>query len=79
MFVEEFCKAGIFDFFLLFKSDYELYLYDEVASAFHMIPNNTNFIKYIKLISAIPMAWITTIDSNSHKTLFLTLNTSIFH
>ena len=67
MFVEEFCKAGIFDFFQLLNSDFELYSYDEVASAFHMIPNNTSFIEYIKLISAIPMAWITTTNSNSHN------------
>ena len=67
MFVEEFCKAGIFDFFQLLKSDFELYSYDEVASAFHMTPNNTSFIEYIKLISAIPMAWITTTNSNSHN------------
>ena len=38
-----------------------------MASAFDMIPNNTSLIKYIKLISAIPMAWITTINSNSHE------------
>ena len=55
MFVEEFCKAGIFDFFQLLKSDSKLYSYDEVASAFDMISNNKSFIKYIKLISAIPM------------------------
>ena len=67
MFVEEFCKAGIFDFFQLLNSGYELYSYNEVASAFHMIPTNTSFIKYIKLISAIPMAWITTTNSNFHK------------
>ena len=67
MFVEEFCKAGIFDFFQLLKSDFELYSCDEVASAFHTTPNNTSFIEYIKLISAIPMAWITTTNSNSHN------------
>ena len=67
MFVEEFCKTGIFDFFQLLKSDFELYSYDEVASAFHMTPNNTSFIEYIKLISAISMAWITTTNSNSHN------------
>ena len=45
--------------------DYELY--DEVALAFHIIRNNTRFDKYIKLISGIPMTWITTINSNSHE------------
>ena len=70
MFVEEFCKAGIFDFFQLLNSDYELYSYDEVASAFHMIPNYTSFIKYIKLISAVPMAWITTSNSYSHNPFY---------
>ena len=58
MFVEEFCKAGIFDFFQLLKSDSKLYSYDEVASAFDMISNNKSFIKYIKLISAFPMVYI---------------------
>ena len=67
MFVEEFGKAGIFDFFQILKSDYEFYSYDEVASAFHMIPNNASFIKYIKLVSAIPMAYIITINSNYHE------------
>ena len=67
MFVEEFCKPGIFYFFQLLKSDFEFYSYDEVASAFHMTPNNTSFIEYIKLISAIPMAWTTTTNSNSHN------------
>ena len=38
-----------------------------MASAFHMIPNNASFIKYIKLVSAIPMAYIITINSNYHK------------
>ena len=41
MSVKEFCKAKIFDFFQLLNSDYELNSYDEVESAFHMIPNNT--------------------------------------
>ena len=70
MFIEEFCKAGIFNFFQLLKSDYEIYLYDKVTSAFHMIPNNTSFIKYIKFVSAILMTWSTTINSNSHEPSF---------
>ena len=64
MFVEEFCKAGIFNFIQLLNSDHEVYSCNEVASAFHMIPIITSFIKYIKLISAIPIVWITTINSN---------------
>ena len=32
-----------------------------------MIPNNTSFIKYIKLISAIQIAWITATNSNFHE------------
>ena len=31
MFVEEFCKAGIFNFFQLLNSNYKLYSYDEVV------------------------------------------------
>ena len=38
-----------------------------MASDFHIIPNNTSFIKYIKLISAIPMTSITTSNCNFHK------------
>ena len=49
MFVEEFCKARIFDCFQLLKLDNELYLFDkDVASAFDVITNNTSFIEYIK-------------------------------
>ena len=53
--------------FQLLNSDYEIYSYNEVASAFHMNPNNTSFVKYIKLISAISMAWITTTNSNLYE------------
>ena len=67
MFVEEFCKIGIFDFFQQLKLDYELYSYDKEGSAFHMTRNNTSFIKYVKIISAIPMAWITPLNINFHK------------
>ena len=35
-----------------------------------MIPNNRRFIKYIKLILAIPMAWITTTNSNFHEPFY---------
>ena len=55
-FVEEFCKAGIFDFFQLLKLNYGLCSYDEVASTFDMITNNTSFIKLIELISNILIA-----------------------
>ena len=65
--LKNFAKPGFLIFFSCFNSDYKLYSYDEVASAFHMIPNNTSFIKYIKRTSAIPMAWITTINSNSRE------------
>ena len=64
--LKNFAKPG-FLFFQLLNTDFELYSYDEVALAFHMIPNNTSFIKYIKLISAIPMAWVTTTNINSHE------------
>ena len=35
-----------------------------------MIPNNTSFIKYIKLNSAIPVAWIATINRNSYAPFY---------
>ena len=63
--LKNFVKLGFLIFFSSLNSDYELYSYNEVASAFHRIPNNSSFIKYIKLISAIQMTWITTINSNS--------------
>ena len=70
MFVEKFCKTGIFDFFQLLKSDYKWYSYNEVASALDMTPNNMSFIRHIKLISAIPTALITTLNSNSHESFY---------
>ena len=65
--LKNFAKPGFLIFFQLLNSDYELSSYDEVASAFDMIQNNTSFIKYIKLISTIPMAWIAITNSYSHE------------
>ena len=55
---EEFFEAEIYDLYQLKKTNYELFLYDEIAIIFGMTPNNQSFIKYIKLISALPLEWI---------------------
>ena len=46
---------------------YEEKLFMSSKSAFDMIRNNTSFIKYITLISTIPMAWIAATNSNFHE------------
>ena len=58
VFYEEFFEAGIYDFYQLKKTNKELFSYDEIAIIFGMTPNNQSFIKYIKLISALPLEWI---------------------
>ena len=55
---EEFFEAGIFDLYQLKKPNNELFLYDEIAIIFGMTPNDQSFVKYIKLISALPLEWI---------------------
>ena len=58
VFYEEFFEAGIYDLYQLKKTNNELFLYDEVAISLGMTPNNQSFVKYIKLISALPLEWI---------------------
>ena len=58
VFYEEFFEAGIYDLYQLKKINNELFSYDEIAIIFGMTPNNQSFIKYIKLISALPLEWI---------------------
>ena len=65
--MKNFAKPRFLIFFQLLNSDFELYSYEKVASAFHTTPNNTSFVQNIKLISAISMALITTINSNYHE------------
>ena len=36
----------------------KLFSYDEIAIIFGMTPNNQSFVKYIKLILALPLEWI---------------------
>ena len=40
------------------KPNNKLFSYDEIAIIFGMTPNNQSFVKYIKLISALPLKWI---------------------
>ena len=54
IFIEEFCKFGIYDFLQLITFHGQLKPYDELANEFGMRANNNVFIKYIKLIAAIP-------------------------
>ena len=35
-----------------------MYSYDEMAAKFEPNPNNFRFIKYIKLVAAIPLSWL---------------------
>ena len=57
VFYEEFFEAGICDLYQLKKTNNELFSYHEIAIIFGMTPNNQSFVKYIKLISALPLEW----------------------
>ena len=58
IFNDEFFNAGIHDFYQLVKTNGDLFSYDEIAINFRMNPNNHSFIKYNKLISALPINWL---------------------
>ena len=58
VFYEEFFEAGIYDLYQLKKPNNELFSYDEIALIFGITPKNQSFVKYIKLISALPLKWI---------------------
>ena len=79
MFIEEFYKAGIFDFDQLLKSVDQLYTYDEIATLFNLTPNNKSFITYIKLMSAIPQTWMTTNVNARRNDTFLEFKQSAEH
>ena len=55
VFYEEFFEAGIYALYQLKKPNNELFTFDEIAIFFGMTPNNQSFVKYIKLISALPL------------------------
>ena len=40
------------------KVNSELFLYDEIAIIFGTTPNNRSCVKYIQLISALPLEWM---------------------
>ena len=54
IFIEEIYNVGIYDFQQLITSYGQLNSYHELANEFEMRANNNVFIKYIKLIAAIP-------------------------
>ena len=54
IFIEEFYSLGIYHFQQLITSHGQLKSYDELANEFGIRANNNAFIKYIKLIAAIP-------------------------
>ena len=58
IFNDEFFNAGTHDFYQLVKTNGDLFSYDEIAINFRMNPNNHSFIKYIKLILALPINWL---------------------
>ena len=54
---EEFVNAGIVDYGHLINSAGELLDYDGVTEKFHISPNNSSFIEFIKLCAALPFCW----------------------
>ena len=70
IFIEELYNVGIYDFQQLTISHGELESYDELATEFGMRVNNNVFIKYIKLITAIPTKWIQSLSLTSNFNCF---------
>ena len=70
IFIEEFYSVGIYDFQQLITSHGQLKSYDELANEFGMRANNNAFIKYIKLIAAIPTKWIQNLSLTSNFDCF---------
>ena len=73
IFNDEFFKADKYDLYQLVKPDGDLFSYDEMAIKFKMTPNNHSFLKYGKLILAIPIIWL-----NENCTLFAASNFNEF-
>jgi len=57
LYYKEFFDAGIVDALQLVDANGNYRSYDDVASTFNLSANNESFIKYIKLMSAIPENW----------------------
>ena len=53
-----FFEAGIYDLYQLKKTNNELFSHDEIAIIFSTTSNHQFFVKYIQLISALPLEWI---------------------
>ena len=70
----EFINAGIYCFYDILNENYDLLTYDEAALKFNMNANNTSFIEYIKLISALPDHWENNNDSEAEVFVPLTMN-----
>jgi len=56
--IDEFFDVGIYDFYQLLKPDGYINTYDETAEVFGLKANNYSFIKFIKLIAALPVSWV---------------------
>ena len=70
IFIEEFYSVGIYDFQQLFTSHGQLKSCDKLANEFGMRASNNAFIKYIKLIAAIPTKWIQNLSLTSNFDCF---------
>ena len=63
VFYKKFFEAGIYDLYQPKKLNNKLFTHDEKAVIFSMTPNSQSFVKYIKLISALPLEWL----NNKHS------------
>ena len=70
IFIEEFYNVGVYDFQQVITSHDQSKSYDELANEFGMRANNNAFIKYIKLIAAIPTKWIQNLSLTSNFDCF---------
>ena len=50
-----FFEDGVYDFYHLIELNSELFLYDQIATIFGMIPNNRFFVKYVQLLLVLSM------------------------
>ena len=57
-FMKDFSKLEFFDFCQLKKANNKLFSYDGTAISFGITCDDQSFVKYIRLISALPLEWI---------------------
>ena len=68
---KEFSDAGILDARQLIGPNGIYKTYDKVAIEFNLLPNNQNFVEYVKLISAIPLDWQFDFHYTNHRSSFI--------